>query len=187
MEETARFFGVTPPTVRGWINNDDCPVVAGGSNGVPYRLDLRMVAAWRRGRQDASEKSAAEAQLRLDLLGDDVLPDHPAVGPLTPRQRLEYLRAEVENVKLAEKRRDLIRADDVRDTLAAAFALFREQMRGLPDQLAERYGWNDDAAETLLGDVDEALNDMADSLTGLAAAAQEDLKENSHGRQSKAA
>ena len=77
-----------------------------------YKFDLHKVAAWRRDRDDADAKAAEErrerdVQLKLELLGDDALADE-GDGPMTPRQRAEYLRAELDRVKLAKHRRELV-------------------------------------------------------------------------------
>ena len=176
LDETARFFKVTAPTVRAWIKDPDdpCPVVKMGGNGVPYELDLRAVAAWKRARDErrqalSEEQAARDAQLAMDLLGDDMLPDGDGAdaGPMSARQRADYLRAEMDKVKLAEKRGELVRAADVRAVLSEAFAVLREQLRSLPDTLALDHGWDDAVAESVLASVDDALNDLADNLSQL--------------------
>src|SRR5260221_9566135 len=77
IEEAARFFDVTPPTVRAWIG-DGCPVWRKGSNGVGYELSLRAIAGWRQGKADEADRAAIakaeqSAQLALELLGADGL------------------------------------------------------------------------------------------------------------------
>ncbi len=167
LEQTARFFETTTPTVKSWIA-DGCPVEAGGSNGVPYALDLRKVDEWRQAKKEEEQKTAEEraeqeAQLRLELLGDDALTD-AGVGPLTPRQRADYLRAEVDKVKLAEKRGELMPAAEFLDALVEMNRLVSARLRGLPDDLADRFGLSEDQRENLRATIDDVLNDMADEI-----------------------
>lgn len=175
-QETAKFFGITTPTVRAWID-DGCPVVEGGHQGVAYKLDLRAVGGWLKGREDdkarlKEETAAADAQLKLELLGGDALPDG-AEGPLTPKQRADFLRAELDKVKLAEKRGELVHADAVRDVLSNALALVRERLRALPDQLARKFDLSEVQVVAALELTDEILADLADELAGMTAETEE--------------
>jgi len=165
LREAATFFEVSTPTVQGWIR-DGCPIVEGGRPGVAYKLDLKEVVDWRRDRADAEVKAAEErrerdAQLKLELLGDDAIADD-GDGPMTPKQRADYLRAELDRVKLAVQRRELVPADEIIEALTDAQALARERIRGIPDAIAERLGLTEDDTAGVLDLIDEILDDLAD-------------------------
>ena len=172
--ETAYFFGVSTPTVQSW-RRDGCPVVEGGGHGVAYKFDLHKVAAWRHDRDDADAKAAEErverdAQLKLELLGDAALAD-VGDGPMTPKQRADYLRAELDRVKLAQFRRELVPADEIVEQMTDAQALARERIRGIPDAIAERLGLTEDDTAGIVELVDEILSDLADEMATISTAA----------------
>jgi phage terminase Nu1 subunit (DNA packaging protein) len=164
IEETARFFDVTPPTVRAWIG-DGCPVYRKGSNGVGYALSLRAVAGWRQGKADEAEREAEakakqSAQLALELLGDDGLAGEDAVR-LTPKQQAEALAAELARVRLAKERGELVRAASVQLDLLRALTLIRDRVRALPDRLATALGWREEEASRCVAEIDNFLEELA--------------------------
>lgn len=179
LEETARFFGVSVPTVRGWIAQDvnPCPVYQRGTNGVGYSLSLTAVAAWRRDvmaadQAEAERKAAQEAQLRLDLLGDGALSgklDAAGAGPLSPRARGEAIQAELAATRLAQMRRELVEADQVQLALAGAFGRIGAYVRSLPERIERELGLADRDRVIIAGVVDEILHTVADELEGLKA------------------
>lgn len=166
LEETARFFETTAPTVRSWLR-DDCPVVEEGGNGRPYKFDLYAVANWRSERKAADAKHAearaeTDAQLRLELLGGDELPDNAGGGATSAKQRREILSAELDKVKLAEKRRELVNADAIRDRLVDTFSTIRDRLMSLPDQLGRALGLDDDQIAAGSELIEDILTDLAD-------------------------
>ena len=169
LEETATFFEVSVQTVKRWIAAG-CPVVKEGGNGVRYELDLRAVHAWRRDQEQTNAALAEalaeeETQLRLELVGDDMLPDTDGSGQsLTPKQRRDALQAELSKVKLAELRRELVRADDVAMEMAAAFSLLSNRLASLPDSIGAQIGLAEDQIETVRAQIEDMLNDAADAL-----------------------
>jgi len=172
LEETARFFARSVPTVRGWIA-DNCPVVQRGSNGVAYRLSLRAVAEWLRERDAAAaraeeEKAARDAQLKLELLGEDALARRAGLDrPLTPTERAAMLSEEVNFTKLAQLRRELVSADEMQTQIARAFATINAQLRAAPDRLAARFGWDEEAIQAVGGEIETILHDLADAVAGM--------------------
>lgn len=170
LEQTAAFFGITIPTMKRWIASG-CPVVEKGSNGQAYKISLRAVAAWRHEIAEADETAAAEraeadTQLRLELLGPDVLPDDDA-RHLSPAQREAFTRSELNRIKLARERGDLVLAVDVRLEMAQAFAAVRDRLRLLPDELATRLDLDEATTTVVLERIDEVLNDLADTIAEL--------------------
>jgi phage terminase Nu1 subunit (DNA packaging protein) len=180
LDETARFFEVTAPTVRAWIQAG-CPVIERGGHGVPYKLSLRAVATWRKDRtaeeeRQAEERAALDNQLRLELLGGESLAGADQAG-LSPKQRADLLQEEMNRIKLARERGELVRAEDLRTEIADAFSLIRERLRAIPDQLARKYARSDEEIEVCRGIIDEALVDLADALsTGNKATADDEPK-----------
>lgn len=171
LEETARFFDVSVPTVREWIAKG-CPVVERGGNGRAYRVDLRAVHQWREAqreeeRQAEQRKAQTDAQLRLELLGGDELPDPETGDILTPKQRQEYLKAEVEKTKLAQQRRELVKAAEMGLAISQAFGELKQRLQVLPDELAKYHGWDEEQTAQALELVNEVLEDASNTLSQL--------------------
>lgn len=172
LEETAHFFEVSMPTLRSWLASG-CPVRERGGPGKPYQLSLKEVAEWRKGLQDKAveDKRLAmeeEAQLRMALVGDDMLPDpggSQGSRALSPAQRKDALQAELQKVKLAKERRELVLASEVQVIWSRANAEVRERLRALPDQMGLRFGFTDDQADAMLEMVDDVLTDLSNSLS----------------------
>lgn len=170
LDETARFFGVSAPTVKAWIT-DGCPVEKKGSNGVAYELDLRAVHAWRQERAEADEREAAERmardhQLKLEFLGDGALIAGEG-ETLSRRAQADVLRAEFDRTKLAQLRLELVSAADVKFELTAIFGEIRDRIRGLPDEMQRELGIDDETATRMQDKVDTLLSDLADKLEGV--------------------
>jgi phage terminase Nu1 subunit (DNA packaging protein) len=164
IEETARFFDVTAPTVRAWIA-DECPVWRKGSNGVGYELSLRAVAGWRQGKADEAERRAAEkaaqnSQLALELIGADGLAGEEAAR-LTPKQQADALAAELARVRLAKERGELVRAASVQLDLLRGLTLIRDRLRALPDRLAGALGWREEETSRAVDEIDNFLEELA--------------------------
>lgn len=167
LEDTARFFDVSVPTVRAWLA-DGCPVHRAGGNGVAYELDLRAVHKWRSDRDGAEARASAEReernkQLRLELLGADAL----TVGDgerLSIRQISEAVAAEARRTQLAIMRREYVPAANMRIAQERAFKMISERLRALPDQLAQRFGLSDQQADAMIEQIDALLHDLADAV-----------------------
>jgi phage terminase Nu1 subunit (DNA packaging protein) len=171
LSETASFFSVSQPTIRRWIDAG-CPVAEKGASGVAYKLDLQAVARWRHGQREAEDaattfRAERDAQLRLELLGDDALTVAPGSVALTPRQRADALLAEVTAQKLAILRQAHVEADPLKLLLAEAFATCKTRIRQIPDIIAPEVNLTDPQATRLAEALDDALNDLADALETL--------------------
>lgn len=168
LDETARFFDVSVNTVKAWIG-DGCPVVQRGANGVAYQLSLRQVAEWRDGlrreaEEDAARKLAAENQLRLELGGILAPPDMAAGAGSNARLRKEVIEAELQEMKLARERGELIPFDRVASWVARAGRVFAASVQAIPDQIADEFGFEDAVALAMRAKIEAALNDLADNL-----------------------
>jgi phage terminase Nu1 subunit (DNA packaging protein) len=171
LAETATFFGVSQPTVRRWIDAG-CPVAERGSSGVAYKLDLAAVATWRKGVQQAESeaerlRAKRDAQLRLQLLGDDALTASADGEALTPRARADALQAEVARTKLAQLRRELVPAEPLSIKAAEVMARLKTRLRQIPDSAAPEIGLVEGQAIRLAELIDEALTDAADDLEAM--------------------
>lgn len=176
LEQTAQFFGVSVPTVRGWIAEpcNPCPVVERGANGVAYKLSLRAVHAWRQGvvtsqAEEVQRRAEQDAQLRFDLLGPGALSGKVELGAgvLTPKQRGEAIQAELAAVRLAQQRRELVQADGMQIALASAFTRIGMTIRSLPERLQRELGLADRDAVVMSAAVDDVLGALADELEDL--------------------
>jgi len=172
LEETAAYFDVSVQTVKRWMAAG-CPVVKQGGNGVRYELDLRAVTFWRRDQDDASSALAAaaaeeEAQLRLELIGEDMLPEAGGDGQvLTPKARAAALQAEVSKVKLAQFRHELVSFEDTAMEMAQAFSLLSNRLLALPDHLGDELGLEEQQIETMREMIEDVLSDAADAIRDL--------------------
>ena len=170
LDRTARIFEVSVPTVKSWIV-DGCPVKEKGGNGVAYKLDLRKVAKWLKDRQDERDQreadhAAQDTQLKLELLGKDQLPEI-GDGKLSVKARAEALKAEIDKIKLAQLRRQLVDSDEMRLQLVDLFKEIRDRLRILPDDMAYEFDFDDDQAQAMLDKIDDFLNDLADKVEHL--------------------
>ena len=174
LSETARFFSVSDPTVASWIRGG-CPVLEGGRSGVPYKLSLRAVAAWRQGQAEAEAEAAearakADQQLQMELLGDSsALAGMSGAegGKVSPRDKAALIEAELKAIRLAKERRELVSADEVRMGLAAAMAVIRDGMLSLPDRLSNTLELSEADIVALVEEIEATLNDAADQVARL--------------------
>ncbi|MCM0018421.1 MAG: terminase small subunit [Tagaea sp.] len=168
LEETARFFDVSVPTVRAWIQ-DGCPVVERGGNGVAYKLDLVAVSNWKKTRDGErarieAEQAERDSQLRLELLGDKSLAKADGEGGLSKSEQASALAAEVSRTKLAQLRRELMPADEAKLKVTEAFGVLRDRIRTMPDQIAGELGLTEPQVERMLDLIDDYLDDTAAAL-----------------------
>jgi phage terminase Nu1 subunit (DNA packaging protein) len=172
LEETARLFDVSVPTVRDWIAKG-CPVDTKGGNGVAYMLCVQDVKAWRdaetrAAEQDAAEKAARDTQLRLDILGPGSMTGSDEAA-LTARARADILAAEMARVKLAQLRRELVPADQVQFLLAQILNELKTNLRAMPDQVGKDLGLDDAVVDRMIEMVDGHLEDAATAIEAILA------------------
>ena len=163
LEAAAGFFNVSVPTFRKWIK-EGCPVVQDGDRGVAWHISLRAVKAWRdrRAEEERAEEErrrAALAQLRLELLGDQV--EETPAG-LTARDRAAEIEAELKAIKLAREKGALVQVDDVRLALAVVFKALSEAIRAIPDRVGAELGLGEDVVGRMVLEVNAALDDAVD-------------------------
>lgn len=173
LREAAQFFGVTAKTMSDWIRLQGCPVVKGGQPGVAYEVSLRQVAAWRDGLEAEAKardeaKAEADAQLKMELLGEGALIDGDGTGrPMSARDRKAWIETEISRARLAEMRRELVPAADVRAALVEAMGQLRNGLLALPDRAGEKLGLEEADIAILAAEVNALLSDMADQIEGM--------------------
>lgn len=169
LEGAAAFFKVALPTMRDWVSKPDFPVVEAGGQGKPYRIDLREAAAWHKARlerevADRETRAERDEQLRFELFGEDRLDEPEEMRKLSPAEREAWHRGEVQRVKLAEMRGDLVNATELKLDLAAMGAHLRDRLRALGDTVAEAADLEPAQTDTINEAVDQVLEDLADEL-----------------------
>lgn len=171
LEEIAQLLEISITTARAWAHDpkDPMPCVAKGANGVAYQFDPYAVVAWfkARGERQAAEKrrkAEIDNQLRLEILGGDSVSADAAAPALSAAERINAVKLEVEAMKAAELRRELVRALEVKLGLQEVLRVLQQSLRAVPDRAAPKLGLSADQVTGLLEFVDAALEDAADGL-----------------------
>lgn len=162
--EMALLFRTSVNTITSWIEKG-CPVIEGGNNGVPYKLNFADVQKWR---ADLSEREQVAIETRTrqiesaqaELFGKDDLPvDEEAVG-LTPRQQADLMKARRERLLLLEQQGALVQASKVQMVLAKGILDLRDGLRSMPDDLKKRFGLSEEMAQMLIEAIDAKLDSL---------------------------
>jgi phage terminase Nu1 subunit (DNA packaging protein) len=125
--QLAEVFGVSMPTVDGWVRAG-CPVVQRGSRGVEWQFETADVAKWR---QDRAVTDAT----------GDTQQDGAEIDRRTKRARM--LQAELE---LAESMKQVAPVDEFKRVQAARAAMVRQNVMNVAARAVLR----------LLGETDES-------------------------------
>lgn len=149
--ELCAIFGVSPPTVDGWIRNG-CPIVQRGARGVAATFNTADVARWLRDRardEGAGTSQADEAELKRRKLAAETA---------------------LSELELAKARGDVAPLDQVERMVSRAFAEVRAGMRNIPGRVvATLIGETNERQfkKVLLEEIDQALEALANAqLTG---------------------
>lgn len=147
--QAAEFFGVSLPTIEAWIRRG-CPVVRRGMRGVAWQLDLLEVARWR--------------------FAPETKTDHSGTDPesMTPAERKLWYDGEQRRRDLQIRDRELLKADEVEQSISIAFAAVAQTLLSLPDNLERRAGLTPGQAESCERIIHEAMNGLTDRLSMLA-------------------
>jgi hypothetical protein len=136
----AEFFDVTLPTVEAWIRKG-CPVVERGSRGIAWTMDLRAVAEWLYGGQQAGAHNDPDA--------------------MAPQDRKAWFDSESRRVDLEERARKLIPYEEVVQTFSTGLAALRQDIMAIPDALERADGAAPDVADAVERRLHAALAAMS--------------------------
>jgi phage terminase Nu1 subunit (DNA packaging protein) len=129
--ELARILSVSLPTVSAWLDRyPDFPTLQVGRNGLEYQFDPIAVRAFMAAKEEAEEaeeaaRTAAIAQLGLSL----ETPAAALADALSPRERLDHVRAIQAEDELRVKRGYLVSVPTVRQAMTAAVARWNRMNR----------------------------------------------------------
>lgn len=137
----ASVLGVTTVTLGNWLERwPDFPVLERGTNGRDYVFDVRAVVDFLRAKKEAEAAAAAEkdealSQLALPLLELEQ-PESAAGSRLSVKEQIAALELSTKRRKEAVELGKLVGADEVSETLMAAFANFSRGLRAAVRQAA---------------------------------------------------
>jgi hypothetical protein len=132
------------PTLRKLMaERPDFPIIARGSNGVAYEIELADAFAFVRGLEDEKRKlvdarNAEIRQLGFELLGDDAASAAMAPSMLSSADRKQILEEELAAIRVGERRRELVRKGPVIAATGDLVLFIAERMKTLPDRLGKR-------------------------------------------------
>jgi phage terminase Nu1 subunit (DNA packaging protein) len=157
--QLAQIFNVSENTIIKWLSKG-MPVETEGGNGRAYEFNFSECKAWFdevQGRAAAERKAADEfvQQQRMDFLGVDRRDQNAG---LSPAVRRELAQAELVWMQAAERRRSLVRVDDVVDLLDQIFTEVRAGLDGQPDWLEREFSLSGPDVERVIAYNDEILN-----------------------------
>lgn len=156
-EELADALAVSSLTVSDWINRG-MPVKERGGQGKSYELLLSHCWAWRqawKAHEDlrSDQVKRAQAAMRLALVGGSA---GESLEALDPKTRREILAVQIEQERFHRERSQLLKRDDVIETLDNLYGVICGAVESAPDLIA-RNG-------TLPSKVTDALTDICDEL-----------------------
>lgn len=132
------------PTLRKMIaERPDFPLVSRGTNGVAYEIDLEQAFAFVRG-IEAEKRAAIESrnieirQLGFELLGEDAASAATANSGLSSDDRKRLLEEELAAIRVAERRRELVRKAPVIAAVGDLVLFIAEKQKTLADRLGKR-------------------------------------------------
>lgn len=153
--ELAEILGITTQAVDQMMRRG-CPMVRHGGRGHGGTLfDTAAVIAWR------EERAATMAK-------------GPVVDLEEAKVRKAVADAEDAELKVAERRGELVSIDDVADLVEREYASVRSRLESIPDKVAPRWGQAKSVSEARLllrGEIREAENELSsgDTVARLAA------------------
>ena len=142
LEEFAELCGVTAETMRVHIRTvegDPAWLVERGDRGRGYKIEPEGGLAWWKARREDEERADTErraqlAQLRMDLVGDNV--EAPEKLGLSGKQRREEYAAAFEAVRYRKMMGELVEKAELVPVLTAAAVLLRRRLQSIPGEFA---------------------------------------------------
>jgi len=166
LNEMADVLGVSVPTLRETIKKyPDLPILARGSNGVPWQFDPEAVTRFLLAQRQAEERAATERFAQLDQfrLPIDDMPEESGKG-FTPQQELAIARKRLLDQQFAKEAGFLVQTGEARQVISAALAKFSRAMLGLPEQMGRRHGWRDVEVREATESMETYLNTLIEEL-----------------------
>jgi phage terminase Nu1 subunit (DNA packaging protein) len=147
-EEAAALHKVSLPTLDRWIRSGGEQFVAEwGGNGRPYKIDPEKLRAWRecRATEEADEerrRQARLAQMEMELVGGNAGEGGASGGMLSAEQRIKLWQEQLLANKVRRERGELVEVGRAEQAYENRLKLVADFLRGLPDVLARRLGWD---------------------------------------------
>ncbi|MBW6399993.1 hypothetical protein KPL78_19185 [Roseomonas sp. HJA6] len=172
LEEMAEKLRISLPTLRKMMRRyEDFPVVAEGSNGVPWQLDPEAVIAFVQAKRD---DEAAARDARDDLLSQVSLPleelHTEADRVATPAERLKLAQAMRVEDEVAKQRGFLVLTSDMRMRLTDAWTPLSQFLTALPGQLGRRHNLPDAVVRDMRRAIEAQQRELHRKLKDLLAA-----------------
>lgn len=163
-DEAAALHRVSLPTIDRWIRagGDQC-VIEWGSNGRPYQIDPEKLKAWRECRAAEAEDADRRRQERLKQMEMDLLGGTPGGGEmsLSAEQRIKLWQEQLLANKVRRERGELVEVGRAEQAYEARIKLVADFLRGLPDVLARRLGWDPETTAACAETVEAAQERLA--------------------------
>lgn len=165
--QIARALNVSEPTITTWIG-EGLPVLTKGGNGQAYEFQLSQCYAWRMHRKSgeerqraAADESAAQMRMLFQNMDGDVAEDH---AEWSPKQIREASLAELERMRAAEARGDLVRSDRVLRLLEEMLTTIRQTVMTLPDYAEQEFGLSARQSDQMQGRCEDLLVELRNAL-----------------------
>jgi len=166
LEEFADLCGVTGETMRAHlkvVEGEPIWLLERGDRGRGYKIEARGGVAWWRAKRGEEEQQSAErraqlAQLRLDLVGDQV--EAPAHLGMSGKQRREEYAAGEAALKYRKLMGDLIDRNEMVHELSSAAANLRRRLLQVPGEFAIREGLSPQSVVPLEGMLGRAVDEF---------------------------
>jgi len=149
------------------------PVRTRGDSADGWTFNLAMVTRYLAA-GGGKLKTGRPPKTKAEELAVAKQPDPPKApaqhqGEATAKQRRDEVSAELMMDKLRRDRGELLDREDVRQTVAGAFAVFSRNLDTLPDQVVKVLGLDEDKTERVRELVGEVRKKLVDDLTPLLA------------------
>jgi phage terminase Nu1 subunit (DNA packaging protein) len=165
--QIAKALNVSEPTITSWIG-EGFPVLTKGGNGQAYEFQLSQCFAWRMHRKSgeerqraAADESAAQMRMLFQNMDGDVAEDH---AEWSPKQIREASLAELERMRAAEARGDLVRSDRVLRLLEEMLTTIRQTVMTLPDYAEQEFGLSARQSDQMQGRCEDLLVELRNAL-----------------------
>lgn len=151
-EEAAELHKVSLPTIDRWIKlGGDQFVAEAGGNGRAYKIDAERLRAWRECRvieeqEEEKKRRALLQQHELALVGGQTgeggQTGAASSGGLSADQRIKLWQEQLLQNKLRRERAELVETAAAERAYEEHMKLVADFLKGLPDVLARRLGWD---------------------------------------------